>query len=109
MVFNYKDIKAVLKSTLIEGTATEAVFTCERGVIKINTMFHMPTTVTITENVKEETIDFNYKTIGYNFETEHFNNLLRENKKESDVMTFEFSRTQIKTLDSVREIIGLEY
>ena len=69
----------------------------------------MPTTVTVIKDNKEETIDFNYKTIGYNFETEHFNNLLRENKKESDFMTFEFSKNLIKTLDEVRNIIGLEY
>ncbi len=109
MTFNYKDKEAVLKSTLVEDTATEATFTCERGIIKINTMFHMPTTVTITENGKDEIIDFNYKTIGYNFETEHFNQLIRDNKKESDIMTFKFSENLIKTLDSIREIIGLEY
>jgi predicted dehydrogenase len=109
MTFNYNNKEAFLKSTLVEDTATEATFTCERGVIKINTMFHMPTTVTITENGKDEIIDFKTKTIGYNFETEHFNNLLRTNKKESDVMTFEFSKNLIKTLDSVRKIIGLEY
>ena len=109
MTFNYNDSEAILKSTLVEDTATEATFTCERGVIKINTMFHMPTTVTITENGKDEIIDFNYKTIGYNFETEHFNQLIRENKKESDVKTFDFSENLIKTLDAVREIIGLEY
>ncbi|WP_343330303.1 Gfo/Idh/MocA family oxidoreductase [Polaribacter staleyi] len=109
MTFNYTDTKAVLKSTLVEDTATEAIFTCERGVIKINTMFHMPTTVTVIENGKEEIIDFNYKTIGYNFETIHFNNLLRTNQKESDLMTFDFSINLIKTLDKVRTIIGLEY
>ena len=109
MTFNYNDIKAVLKSSLLEETGTQATFTCERGIIKINTMFHMPTTVTITENGKDEIIDFNYKTIGYNFETIHFNNLLRTNKKESNIMTFEFSRNLIKTLDSVRKIIGLTY
>ena len=109
MTFKYNNKEAILKSTLVEDTATEATFTCERGVIKINTMFHMPTTVTITENGKDEIIDFKTKTIGYNFETEHFNNLLRDNKKESDIMTFEFSRNLIKTLDSVRKIIGLEY
>lgn len=109
MTFNYTDTKAVLKSTLVKDTATEAIFTCERGVIKINTMFHMPTTVTVIENDKEEIIDFNYKTIGYNFETIHFNNLLRTNQKESDLMTFDFSRNLIKTLDKVRKIIGLEY
>ena len=94
---------------MVEDTATEATFTCERGIIKINTMFHMPTTVTIAENGKDEIIDFKTKTIGYNFETEHFNNLLRDHKKESDIMTFEFSKNLIKTLDTVRGIIGLEY
>ncbi|WP_339662682.1 Gfo/Idh/MocA family oxidoreductase [uncultured Polaribacter sp.] len=109
MTFNYNDSEAILKSTLVEDTATEATFTCERGIIKINSMFHMPTTVTITENGKDEIIDFNYKTIGYNFETIHFNNLLRTDKKESDLMTFEFSRNLIKILDEVRSLIGLEY
>jgi len=109
MTFSYNDTEAVLKSTLVEDTATEATFTCERGIIKINTMFHMPTTVTVTENGKDEIIDFKTKTIGYNFEIIHFNNLLRTNKKESDVMTFEFSKNLIKTLDKVREIIGLTY
>jgi predicted dehydrogenase len=109
MTFKYNDQEAILKSTLTEDTATEATFTCERGIITINTMFHMPTTVTITENGKDEIIDFNYKTIGYNFETEHFNQLIRDDKKESDFMTFKFSENLIKTLDNVREIIGLEY
>lgn len=109
MVFNYENIKATLKSSLLEDLPTEAIFTFEKATIKINTMFHMPTTLTIINDGREETIDFNYKTIGYNFETEHFNNLIRENKKESDIMTFEFSRNLIKILDKVRNIIGLEY
>ena len=111
MVFDYgNDVKAILKSTLIEDTATEAIFYCERGTIKINTMFHMPTTVTlIPKTGTAETIDFNYKTIGYNYEAIHFTKLLQEGKTESDVMTFEFSRQLIKTLDQVRNLINLEY
>jgi predicted dehydrogenase len=109
MVFNYKKTKAILKSTLKENTKTEAIFTFEHAILVINTMFHQPSTVTIIIDDKEEIIDFGYKTIGYNFETEHFNNLLRENKKESNIMTFDFSKNLIKTLDSVREIIGLKY
>ena len=105
----YKDATAILKSTLLEEVPTEAIFTCERGIIKVNRQFHAPSTVTIIENNIEETLDFNYKNLGYNFEIEHFNQLLRENKKESDTMTFDFSRNLIETLDEVREIIGLEY
>ena len=63
----------------------------------------------IYKNDKEEILDFKYKTIGYSFEAEHFSQLIREEKKESNIMTFEFSKDLIATLDQVREIIGLEY
>ncbi|WP_299062339.1 Gfo/Idh/MocA family oxidoreductase [uncultured Polaribacter sp.] len=109
MIFNYDDAKATLKSTLLEETKTEAIFTFEKAVVRINTMFHQPATVSIFQDENEEIKDFNTKTIGYNFETEHFNNLLRENKKESNIMTFNFSKNLIKTLDKVRSVIGLEY
>ena len=110
MIFNYNNnVKAYLKSSLVEALPTEAVFYCEKGIIKINTQFHAPTTVTIITEDKEETKDFGYNTIGYNYEAIHFNQLIREGKTESDVMTFEFSRNLIKTLDTVKDIIGLEY
>ncbi|WP_439128871.1 Gfo/Idh/MocA family protein [Polaribacter sp.] len=109
MFFDYGNAKAYLKSTLIKETPTEAIFTFNDAIVRVNTMFHQPSTVTIIIDNKEETIDFGYKTIGYNFETEHFNQLIRDEKKESDVMTFEFSEKLIKTLDKVRYLIGLEY
>ncbi len=110
MVFNYdNDVKAHLKSSLLEVLPTEAIFYCEKGIIKINTQFHAPSTVTIITDGKEETKDFGYSTIGYNFETIHFNNLLKTGKTESDIMTFDFSKKLIKTLDDVRSILKLEY
>ena len=109
MIFEYNEATAHLKSTLIEGTPTEATFYCEHATIKINSMFHQPSTVTILSEGKEEIIDFNYKTIGYNYEVIHFNELIRQGKTESDIMTFEFSKTLIKTLDQVRNIINLQY
>ncbi|WP_298556375.1 Gfo/Idh/MocA family oxidoreductase [uncultured Algibacter sp.] len=111
MVFEYdNNVNAYLKSTLVEDTATEAIFYCERGTIKINSMFHMPTTVTIIpKNGSQETIDFGYNTIGYNYEAIHFNELLRLGKTESNVMTFEFSKQLIEILDTVRKQINLNY
>jgi predicted dehydrogenase len=108
-VFHYENAKATIKSTLLEETKTEAVFTFDKAIVKIMRQFHQPSTVVIIHNNKEEIINFDCKTIGYNFEIEHFNQLLRENKKESAVMTFDFSKSIIKTLDTVRKIIGLEY
>jgi len=110
MIFEYKNGEtALLKSSLIADTPTEAIFYFENGTLKINTMFHQPSTVSILVNGKEEIVDFNYSTIGYNYETIHFNELIRAGKTESDVMTFEFSRNLIKLLDDVRATINLEY
>jgi predicted dehydrogenase len=109
IVFNYKEAKATLKSTLLEETPTEAIFTFEKAIIKIHSRFHEPASVTVLENGKEQTTDFDSKTIGYNYEAEHFSQLIREGKKESNIMTFEFSRNLITTLDKVRNSIGLEY
>ena len=110
IIFNYYNgVKAFLRSTLLEQTPTEAVFYCENGVIKINSRFHGPSTVTVTHNAKETTHDFGYTTIGYNFETEHFNDLLRHGKIESPLMTHDFSRNLMLILDDVRHVIGLKY
>tara|TARA_R110002072_G_scaffold86876_4_gene196150 strand:- start:3353 stop:4327 length:975 start_codon:yes stop_codon:yes gene_type:complete len=111
MVFEYdNNAKAVLKSTLFEDTPTEAIFHCERGIIKINSQFHAPSTVNLIPNKgNAETIDFNYKTIGYSYEAIHFNELLRQGKTESHVMSFEFSKALIKTLDDVKNLINLHY
>lgn len=109
MIFNYNKATAILKSSLIEDTPTEAVFTFEKAVVKMNTQFHAPTTITILKDGKEEHVNFKTNTIGYSFEIAHFNALLRAGKKESDVISFDFSKTLIKTLDQVRSIIGLSY
>jgi len=110
LTFDYADeVEAHLKCTLLEKTKTEAIIQCEKGIIKINSMFHQPTTVTLITDKDEKTMDFGYETIGYNYETHHFNELLRNKKKQSDIMTFEFSRNLIHLLDTVRNRIGLEY
>ncbi|MFY0712740.1 Gfo/Idh/MocA family oxidoreductase [Seonamhaeicola sp. NFXS20] len=110
ITFNYENgATALLKSTLVEDTPTEATFYCEKGTIKINSMFHAPSTVTITSNGTDVTKDFGYNTIGYNYEAIHFNELLRQGKTESDIMTFDFSKNLIKLLDDVRSIINLHY
>ncbi|QDO95136.1 Gfo/Idh/MocA family oxidoreductase [Formosa sediminum] len=110
MHFKYNTTtEAILKSTLVEDTPTTCVFTCEEAVITLNRQFHTPTTVTISQNGKEHTLDYTGDTIGYNFEILHFNQLLREGKTESDIMTFDFSLKLIKTLDKVRSLIQLNY
>ena len=109
MVFQYKNAKATLKSTLLEETPSIAILKFEKAIVKLNRQFHQSSSITIIQNNIEEIINFDFKTIGYNYETEHFNNLLRAGEKESNMMTFEFSKNLINTLDKVRGIIGLTY
>ena len=110
MLFNYGNgIEAHLKSTLLENTPTEAIFYCERGSIKINSRFNAPSSVTFISEEKEETITFDCETNGFSFEILHFNELIRNHKTESDIMTFDFSRKLITLLDTIRTQIGLNY
>jgi len=109
MVFQYKNAKATLKSTLLEETPSIAILKFEKAIVKLNRQFHQSSSITIIQNNTEEIINFDFKTLGYSFETEHFNSLLRAGEKESDIMTFEFSKNLINTLDKVRGIIGLTY
>ena len=110
MIFSYpNNVKAHLKSTLLEPTPTEAIIHCEKAIIKINSQFHTPSSVTISTSNNTETITFENSTFGYNFEIMHFNSLVRQGKTESDIMTFNFSESLIKTLDDVSQIIGLKY
>jgi predicted dehydrogenase len=109
MVFQYKNAKATLKSTLLEETPSVAILKFDKATVKLNRQFHQSSSITVVQNNKEEIINFDFKTIGYNFETAHFNNLIRSGEKESNIMTFEFSKNLINTLDKVREIIGLKY
>ncbi len=110
IICHYDNAKAVLKSTLLEETKTEAIFHCEHGTIKINNRFHEPSSVLLIDKFgNSELKTFDYKTIGYSYEIEHFNQLIRDGKTESDLMTFDRSRQLISTLDNIRALIGLEY
>lgn len=107
--FTYKNAIATLYSSIAKETKTEAIFVCDDATITINTRFHEPSSVTISNESSTEIIDFSEETIGYKHEIIHFNQLIRNEKKESDVMTFKFSSQLIALLDQIRTLIGLEY
>lgn len=110
IIFHYDTAKAFLRSTFLKETATEAIFQCENGTIKINGRFHEPSSVElIDQHGNSELKTFDNRTLGYSYEIEHFNQLIRDGKTESEVMSFEKSRDLITTLDHIRKIIGLEY
>ncbi len=109
MVFKYDTLDAFLTCTLTADTATEAIFTCENAIVKINGRFNEPSSVTEIIDGKVETTQFPIDNFGFYFEIEHFNELFRKGKKESDVLPLNLSLDLIETLDKVRNLIGLEY
>ncbi len=109
MTFSYPKATANLSCSLVHQEETLARFRFEKGEILIHSMFHKPNSITITTSEGEETLDFGVTTLGYSFEIDHFNQLIREGALESNVMTHQFSLDLIGILDSVRREIGLSY
>lgn len=109
MQFKYSNSTADLYCSLVETIPSEATFTFEKGELFLHSMFHQPTQITKTSNGVSEVLDFGYHSIGYTYEIEHFNTLLRGGKKESPIMSFEFSKQLMGILDQVRNQIGLSY
>lgn len=109
MLFEYPGAKANLSCTLVKQKKTEARFIFEQGELLIHSMFHQPTGITLTTSTGENSIDFGYTSLGFSYEIDHFNNLLRQQKLESDVMSHDFSLKLIQLLDEVKSKIGLVY
>lgn len=111
MLFKYADkVEAKLHSTFLANSDTEAVFTGTCGVLEIHGRFHQPSSFTVTlKNQEPVTYNFKVPYHGYFYEIDHFNQLLRQNKTESDVMSFQRSLQLMELLDTVRTKIGLYY
>lgn len=110
MEFKYKTgAIAQLSCSINETTPTTAVISFEFATVILKSRFHEPTTIEVTANGKKEEIIFKVSTRGYNYEAEHVQQMLLENRKESTVMTFEKSRQLIGILDTVRKKINLDY
>jgi len=110
IVFNYRnEVRADLLSTLNKQTSTTATINFEKAGLTINRRFHEPTSITILQNNKEEKITFDVDTNGYNFEAEHVQEMLSQERTESSVMSFEKSLELIIVLDQIRKEIGLVY
>ncbi len=101
--------KAELKSSITEKTPTTAEFELERASIRISSMWHEPSTVSITTTEGTINKTFDVASYGYEYEAKHVQDMLRKGRIESDVMTPEKSLELITVLDEIRKQIGLEY
>ncbi|MFN3851064.1 MAG: Gfo/Idh/MocA family protein [Spirosomataceae bacterium] len=110
-VFKYESgATAVLSSTIMAKTATEAYIYGDLGSIYLHPRFMETKKITLREDGKEP-IDFEFEreTSGYNYEAEEATRCLLEGKKESDLFPLSMSVKLISLLDEVRQKAGIIY
>ena len=110
MQLHYKNgATASLFSAITQKTGTKAIVALEKGTMIIKSRFHEPSSVTIQKNGGSKLMEFEVNTNGYSFEAAHVQEMLFQNRIESTIMTFEKSLQLIRLLDTVRDIIELQY
>jgi len=103
-----EDQMAMLSTSFMSEFKDDAVIYGEKGYIHIPNFWYSKVAFLVT---KTETIEYKNNTpvFGYAWEADHVNQMLIENKTESDIVTFERSEQVINNMDLIRKQIGLKY
>lgn len=111
ILLKYEDNKmAVLDSSIIRKTNTEAFIYGTKGTIRINSRWHEPTSLTLMiDGKKTKDIFFDYQSNGYSYEAEAVMQSLKKKKIENELMPLDFSLDLIELLDSIRKEAGIYY
>ncbi len=111
MLLDYANgAKAVLQSTFLAQTTTEATIYGTHGSIKLHTPFHHSQQITITLEGQEDEL-FNIPIVGegYSYEIQEVEECLRNEKLQSDRHSHSFSIRLTEMLDRVSGQIDLKY
>lgn len=111
MLFDYENgAKSILESSIESATPVEAHIYGSKGSIKLHQNFHHSKELTIKLNGQEsERLKLEYTGHGYYHEISEVMSCLRDHKVESSKMPHQMSLNLIRTLDNIREKIGLHY
>lgn len=111
VIFSYESGKKIasLSSSIVSHTPIEAIISGTNGRIKLKRMWHIPSSIEIETETEKQTIKFEEKGFGYEYEISEVNKCLLEGKTESELFPLEFSHKLHQTLDKIRRQIGLEY
>ena len=111
MIFTYDSgAQAVLTTTMIEQTPCRAVVAGLNGWLEIDRTFYNPAAMRVVLNDGTVTEYPNtYTGHGLREQAETFKQLVRSGKLESDILTWADTVDIMKSLDTVREQIGLKY
>jgi len=112
---------AILACTFHAETPKNATIIGSNGTIEIHSPFWCPTRLTVTIDGKTEELNFplpevkpgqkyNFtNSVGMQFEASHVTQHIKDGRKESEVMSMNESITIMKTLDTIRKQVGIEY
>jgi len=111
IIFGYDTgVLASLTCSVVSNNTQEASINGSKSRIQINQPFWGQTTINILTDWKPRgLVKFEYPSNGLNYQVEEVHKCLDEGKTESEVWSHHDSLTVLKTLDRVREKIGLRY
>ena len=105
------DKLAILDSTILSDTKTEAFIYGSKGYIHIHSRWHEMTSLSLHPKGGGEAQNFEFENqcLGYRYEAEEVMRCIANGKKQSERMSHEFSTLLIKTLDAIRQKAGIIY
>ena len=110
MILHYNNgVEAILKSTIVEDTPTEAIITGEKGRIILHKPFHHSQSVSVITTSGEEIMSLPYKGFGYLFEIEEVNSCIAAGRLESSKLPLKISLKLFMIMENIMKEINLEY
>lgn len=111
ILFQYaNNSSAILNSTILSDTATEAYIYGTKGHIHIPRRWHESNKLTLhVEGETPQSFEYEFNCKGYRYEAEEVMRCLAAGKKESELMSLSFSLDLMNLLDSIRKEINLVY
>jgi predicted dehydrogenase len=111
MIFTYENgAQAVLTTTMIEQTPCRAVVAGLNGWLEIDRTFYNPASMRVVLNDGSVTEYPNtYSGHGLREQAESFKQLVQSGKLQSDILSWKDTVDIMKSMDTVREQIGLKY
>ncbi|KAA3624469.1 MAG: gfo/Idh/MocA family oxidoreductase, partial [Bacteroidetes bacterium] len=101
-------IFAQLSSGVVSDLHNDAYIIGTKGIIRLEN-FWMSKKAILETPAGKEIFEDELPCHGYNYETDHVNELLLQGKKESPVVSFEKSRRSMQRMDAIRKEMGLKY
>lgn len=110
-IFSYRDgAQAILTTTMIEQTPCRAVVAGLNGWLEIDRTFYSPAAMRVVMNDGTVTEYPNtYVGHGLREQAEAFKQLVQSGKLESEILTWQDTIDIMKSMDTVRQQIGLKY